>query len=189
MRAPACVNVGTRAGGRVGVCMRVRACTLANPACKICGISWRHSWPFVLYHTFRHYIINGANFGKKLLNINIRCYFLYKVCLNHYHSKNNLERYRQKCRNVFTLGTRYFCRILVELEFSTHTFEKKAQVSSLIKIRPVGAELFHADTRTEKYEEANSRFSQFCERALKQILSLLIKTVSLNKLFFDILTF
>jgi hypothetical protein len=29
-----------------------------------------------------------------------------------------------------------------------------------MKIRPVGAELFHADG----HDEANSRFSQFCER-------------------------
>ena len=31
-----------------------------------------------------------------------------------------------------------------------------------MKIRPVGAELFHADRRTD---EANSRFLQSCERA------------------------
>jgi hypothetical protein len=36
-------------------------------------------------------------------------------------------------------------------------------------IRPVGAELFHADGRTDgrtaRHDEANSRFSQLCERA------------------------
>jgi len=32
-----------------------------------------------------------------------------------------------------------------------------------MKIRPVGAEMFHADGRTD--EEANSHFSQVCERA------------------------
>ena len=38
-----------------------------------------------------------------------------------------------------------------------------------MKIRPVGAELFHADRRaggrTDRRDEANSRFSQFLERA------------------------
>jgi hypothetical protein len=40
-----------------------------------------------------------------------------------------------------------------------------------MKIRPVGAELFHADGRTDvqtdthTHDEANSRISQFCERA------------------------
>jgi hypothetical protein len=42
-------------------------------------------------------------------------------------------------------------------------------------MRPVGVELFHADRRTDRqadgrtdrHSEANSRFSQFCERASK----------------------
>jgi len=34
-----------------------------------------------------------------------------------------------------------------------------------MKIRPVRAELSHADGRTDRYYEANSRFSQFCEKA------------------------
>jgi hypothetical protein len=36
-----------------------------------------------------------------------------------------------------------------------------------MKMCPVGAELFHADRRTGKNEEVNSRFTQFCERAQK----------------------
>ena len=55
----------------------------------------------------------------------------------------------------------------MKLEISRQIFEEKAQISSFIKIRPVGAELFHADGRRDKHDEANSRFSQFCERALK----------------------
>ena len=34
-----------------------------------------------------------------------------------------------------------------------------------MKIFSVGAELFHADKRTDRHNEANSRFSQFCEQA------------------------
>jgi len=34
-----------------------------------------------------------------------------------------------------------------------------------MKIRPVGAQLFHTDGRTDRHNEANSRFSQFFERA------------------------
>ena len=44
-------------------------------------------------------------------------------------------------------------------------FSKNTQVSNLIKIRPVGAELFHEDGQTGRHDEANSRFSQFCKRA------------------------
>jgi len=34
-----------------------------------------------------------------------------------------------------------------------------------MKIRSVGVEMFHADGRTDGHDEANSGFSQFCERA------------------------
>jgi len=34
-------------------------------------------------------------------------------------------------------------------------------------IRPVEAYSFHADGRTDRHDEANSRFSQFCKRAYK----------------------
>jgi hypothetical protein len=54
--------------------------------------------------------------------------------------------------------------MLMKLEFCQQLFEKKTQISSFIKIRPVGAELFHADGHTDGHE-ANSHFSQFCERA------------------------
>ena len=38
-------------------------------------------------------------------------------------------------------------------------------MSDFKKIRPLGVELFHAGGRTDKHGKANSRFSQFCERA------------------------
>jgi hypothetical protein len=45
----------------------------------------------------------------------------------------------------------------MKLEFSWQIF-KKAKMSNLIKIRPVGAKLFHAD----RHDEANGLFSQVC---------------------------
>jgi len=48
-------------------------------------------------------------------------------------------------------------------EFSQQIFEKKnPQIQNFMKIRPVGAELFHADRRTDWHDEANNDFSQFC---------------------------
>jgi len=44
-------------------------------------------------------------------------------------------------------------------------FSKNTQISKLMKIRPVGAELFLADGQTDRHDEANSRSSQFYERA------------------------
>ena len=34
-----------------------------------------------------------------------------------------------------------------------------------MKINPAGAELLHADSRTNSYDEANSRLSHFCKDA------------------------
>jgi len=44
-------------------------------------------------------------------------------------------------------------------------------------IRPVGAELFYEDKRTDgqtdRHDEANSRFSQFCEHAENVVIELI----------------
>ena len=43
----------------------------------------------------------------------------------------------------------------------TTDFRKTTQISNLIKIRSVGAELFHADGRSGSHDEADSRFRNF----------------------------
>jgi hypothetical protein len=50
----------------------------------------------------------------------------------------------------------------MNLEFSRQIFEKNPQVSSCIKIRSVGAELFRVDGQTDGHDEATSRFSPLC---------------------------
>jgi hypothetical protein len=42
-------------------------------------------------------------------------------------------------------------------------------MSHLMKIRPVGDEMFYTDIQTDRHDEANSRFSEFYERASKCI--------------------
>jgi len=44
-----------------------------------------------------------------------------------------------------------------------NTFSKNTQISNLVKIRPVGAELIHEDGQTSGHDEANGHFSQFCQ--------------------------
>jgi hypothetical protein len=54
----------------------------------------------------------------------------------------------------------------MKLEFSQQIFGK---YSDLTKIQPVRSELFHADGRPDRHDEANCRFWQFCESASQPI--------------------
>ena len=55
----------------------------------------------------------------------------------------------------------------MKLELSRQILKKYIQISNLMKIRPVGAELFYADRWTDGHDDANGRFSRFCERVWK----------------------
>jgi hypothetical protein len=46
-------------------------------------------------------------------------------------------------------NTRCSCQILIKLEFSRGTLKNTHTISNFMKIRPVGAELFHADGQTD----------------------------------------
>ena len=39
---------------------------------------------------------------------------------------------------------------------------RNSQILNLIEIRPVRAKLVHEDGRTDRHDEANSRYSQIC---------------------------
>jgi hypothetical protein len=53
---------------------------------------------------------------------------------------------------------------VILVTFSRQFFEKCSNIK-IMKIHPVGAELFHADGQTRRHDEASSRFLQFFERA------------------------
>jgi hypothetical protein len=85
--------------------------------------------------------------------------------LHIFHSEKNSARYCHKFTQVFPKNTRYPCQILIKLEFSRQIFEKYSNIkfgenpSNGSRVVPCG--------RKDRHDEANSRFSQFCERALK----------------------
>jgi hypothetical protein len=47
-------------------------------------------------------------------------------------------------------GTRYSCHIVMEIEFSRQISEKNTRILNFMTIRPVGAEMLHADGRTDR---------------------------------------
>jgi len=58
----------------------------------------------------------------------------------------------------------------MKLEFSQRIFQN-TQISNFMKIRPVAAELFHADERKYRHDEANSRLSRFYETYIITVYS------------------
>jgi hypothetical protein len=64
---------------------------------------------------------------------------------------------------VFISNIRYSCPILMKIEFFDR-FSKNNQIY-FMKMLSVGAELFHAYRWTDGHYEANTRCTQFCERA------------------------
>ena len=56
----------------------------------------------------------------------------------------------------------YSCPILIYMNFLNI-------ISKHTQILPVEAQLFHADRRMDRHDEANSRFSQFCESPKKRL--------------------
>jgi len=55
----------------------------------------------------------------------------------------------------------------MKLVFHRQTFEKP-QIVNFVKIHLVGVELFLVDRQTDRSDEANSRFPQFCESVKKE---------------------
>ena len=114
------------------------------------------------WHDFR-----GKNVIERKMCVSIL--FRTFVC-NISHSKKKWARYDKK--SIFMYSTSYSCQILMKLDFlNIYIFLKNTQISNFTTVRPVGAELFHAEWRTDRgiyiyiyiYEEANSHFTKFCE--------------------------
>jgi hypothetical protein len=94
---------------------------------------WRNLWPLGLRHIFRHYLINGAIFGKKLLSIKCVFWFSLQFCLKRFSFQEELGDTASK------MSKRLYVKYLLLLSdfnetwiFSTH-FRKKKKRSSNIK--------------------------------------------------------
>ena len=128
---------------------------IAFVACPLC----------IFFFTFSH---KRHDFRKKKL-LNTTCVFIFSnTCVwNISHSKKNWERYDKKCNIVLRVKCLLFLSDRNDTWIFSTIFFKNLQISNYTKIRPVGADLFHADGQTDRHDEANSRFSQFCEKRLK----------------------
>jgi hypothetical protein len=135
-------------GKAIGVtCCECIFVALVNQHANACAMLFCHLCPAWLYHIYPHHFINGTIFGKKLLNI--KCAFIFPTFgRNVSHSTNNSATHYHNCTPAFTQSSRYSSQISIKLEYFQTDF-LDSQMSNFIKIRPVGAQLFHAEGQTD----------------------------------------
>ena len=86
------------------------------------------------------------------------------------------EREVIKCVLVFMERTIYSCQTLVKLDFFDRFFLKKSSNIKFHENPSSGSRVVpyrRKDGQTDRCGEANSRFSQFCQRASKCVMMLL----------------
>jgi hypothetical protein len=118
-----------------------------------------------------HIISQTARFSKKLLHIKVCFIFIHIICPTFLILKRNE---RDMIKNLYWSSCKLHV-ILVRFEWNFNfldRFSKNTQISNLVQIRPVRAELFHADGRTD-------RQTWWSQLSLFAILRTLLK---LNKL-------
>jgi fucose 4-O-acetylase-like acetyltransferase len=104
-----------------------------------------------------------------------KSYWTYNACLDFLYNFETFLILRRIQRGIMINVHRSSCKvpvIVVGLYSNLNNlerFSKNSQTSNFMKIHPVGVDLFPAerrtDRRTDRHDEANSRFSQFCQRA------------------------
>jgi hypothetical protein len=92
--------------------------------------------------------------------------FLYKFCLKYFSFQEEfIEILSQMYIGLHVKHPLFWSDFNETWTLSTY-FQKNTQVSNVTNIRPLGAECsMHTDGQTDRQDEANSPFSQFCERA------------------------
>jgi len=80
------------------------------------------------------------------MSLNIKCVLIFSSTF--FWNTSHCTKNWAKCKLVSKESTRYSCPVFWDWN-SLGSFAKNSQISNFIKIRPVGAALFHAGGRTD----------------------------------------
>jgi len=126
--------------------LSVCVCSLRHPACHAHAPSC-HLSPAPPYNIFPHNLINST-FYKKVTEPKLCVYWSIFV-RNISHSKKKWARYDKKMYIGLHVKYHLSCLIFIKLAFSRRIVKKYSNVK-FYENCPVGAELFHADGRTDR---------------------------------------
>jgi len=151
------------------VCVCVCVCSLSYPACNA-RTPYCHLWLARLYIIFPHLI--KARFSRKKALLNTKCVFWYPLQLSEtFLVLIRIECEIKKCLVLFMYSSCYSGPILMKHEFSRDFFfSNKYTNIKFHENTSSGSRVFpcrQMDLRTDRHDEVNSRFSQFCERSWK----------------------
>jgi hypothetical protein len=140
----------------------VCVCSLRYPVCKAREPNCCHLSPSWLYCIFpRSHKLH--DFRNKFLDLKCMCWFPLQIL-----SENFLLVRRTEWDMIkMFIGLYIKCRILIKLEFLCHIFEKYSNIK--FRKNPSSESRVHADWRTDRHNEANSRISKFCKRSWKSV--------------------
>jgi hypothetical protein len=134
----------------------VSVCSLRYPA-RNAHAPYCHVSPFSTLchkrHDFREKVIQ-----HKMCVLILSTTFVWNIS----HSEQIWTRYDHKCISVFMYSTGYSCQILMKLEFSRQIFQKYSNIK--FHLNPSSGSRVPRG-RTDRHDESNSRFSQFCDCA------------------------
>ena len=146
----------------------VCVCSLRYPACHA-HAPYCHEWPAPLYNIFPHHLINGTIFEgeRSYWTQNVCSDFLYNFCLKHCSLQDEMSKIWHKMYIGLHVKYPLFLSNFNETCIFSTDFRKKSSnikfhenPSSGCRVVPCG--------RADGHDEANSHFSQVCERAFKK---------------------
>jgi len=158
--APSCNNCWTRKTIIFHILKCI--CRRSYPACNE-HAPYCYLWPARLYNIFPHYLTNGTIFGKPLLNTICVFWFYLQILSTTFLILRRTERHMTKKYIWFSHEVSLFLSDFNETWiFSTH-FRKNTQISLNPSSRRRVFLCRQTDGWTDRHDEANGSFLQFCE--------------------------